>query len=234
MANSLKKVMKKEFDKDKNYNEILSKVERVSGMKKIKMKYLFAPALACIAVIGIAFGTNIINNPNNQDIIANKDKVINNNESKVEVAIVINKLDNIGALKFDAETKEIQMEDISEKFDFAKKITVPSEYKLAEVYTLYTRTSKDGEYNILHDYVLNYAKDNNHSVRIAFSRVGEPIRDYSAQGEKVSTIGNTEIIICKYEDMYIATFKHKDVYIDIETLGFTETELTDLLVSIIK
>ena len=34
--------MKKEFDKNKNYNEILSKVERVNNMKNFKMKYMLA------------------------------------------------------------------------------------------------------------------------------------------------------------------------------------------------
>lgn len=234
MSKNLKEIMKKEFDKEKNYNEILSKVERVSNMKNFKMKYLLAPAVACMAIIGIAFGTNIVNNPQKQEIIADRNVTENDKESNIHVALVINKLDNIGALKFDADTKTFEMKYLPEKYKFINELTVPKEYKLETPYMLYTRENKDKDYNILHDYVFNYIKDDNHSIRIAISEIGEPIRDYYAEGEKVSKIGKTEIIICQYEDLYIATFKDKQMNFDIETVGISETELTDLLVSIIK
>lgn len=234
MSKNLKEIMKKEFDKEKNYNEILSKVERVSNMKNFKMKYLLVPAVACVAIIGIAFGTNIVNNPQKQEIIADRNVTVNDKESNIQVALVINKLDNIGALKFDADTKTFEMKDLPEKYKFISEVTVPKEYKLETPYMLYTRENKDKDYNILHDYVFNYIKDDNHSIRIAISEIGEPIRDYYAEGEKVSKIGKTEIIICQYENLYIATFKDKQMNFDIETVGISETELTDLLVSIIK
>ena len=235
MSKNLKEIMKKEFDKDKNYNEILSKVERVSNMKNFKMKYLFVPAVACMAVIGIiTSGTNIVNNPQKQEIIADRNVTENDKESNIQVALVINRLDDIGALKFDADIKTITMEEVPEKYEFVKNATLPKEYKLAGQYILYTRENKDTDYNIPHDYVFNYIKDDNHSVRIAISEIGEPIRDYFAEGEKISKIGNTEVIICQYEDLYIATFKDKQINFDIETVGLSETELTNLLVSIIK
>lgn len=234
MSKNLKEIMKKEFDKKKNYNEILSKVERVSDMRNFKIKYLLAPAVACMALIGIVFGTNIVNNPQKQETIADRNITENDKESKIQVALVINKLDNIGAIKFDADVKTITIEEVPERYNFVKDVTVPKEYKLTESYILYTRENKDKDYNILHDYVFNYVKDDNHSIKIAISEIGEPIRDYFAEGEKTSKIGNVEIIICQYEDLYIATFKDGQINFDIETVGLSETELTDLLVSIIK
>ena len=52
--------------------------------------------------------------------------------------------------------------------------------------------------------------------------------------EKISVIENTDVIITQYEKLYLAEFKMNDVYFDIETSGITQTELVDLLVSIIK
>ena len=63
MSNSLKEVMKKEFDKNKNYNEILSKVDRLNSMKNFKMKYILAPIFMLLIIIGsfmIFNGTNLI------------------------------------------------------------------------------------------------------------------------------------------------------------------------------
>ncbi len=63
MSNSLKEVMKKEFDKNKNYNEILSKVDRLNSMKNFKIKYILAPIFMLLIIIGsfmIFNGTNLI------------------------------------------------------------------------------------------------------------------------------------------------------------------------------
>ena len=63
MPNNLKEVMKKEFDKNKNYNEILSKVDRLNSMKNFKMKYILAPIFMLLIIIGsfmIFNGTNLI------------------------------------------------------------------------------------------------------------------------------------------------------------------------------
>lgn len=63
MPNNLKEVMKKEFDKNKNYSEILSKVERVNSMNNFKMKYILAPIFMLLIIIGsfmILNGTNLI------------------------------------------------------------------------------------------------------------------------------------------------------------------------------
>lgn len=51
MFNNIKKEIEKEFDKQKNYNDILSKVEGVSDMRKSKIKYALFPI--CTIVLAI-------------------------------------------------------------------------------------------------------------------------------------------------------------------------------------
>lgn len=54
MLNNIKKEIENEFDKEKNYRAILSKVERVSNMKNFKVKYALVPiCIILIAVVGI-------------------------------------------------------------------------------------------------------------------------------------------------------------------------------------
>ena len=54
MLNNIKKEIEKDFDKQKNYDTILSKVERVSSMKNFKFRYALIPlCVIFIAVIGI-------------------------------------------------------------------------------------------------------------------------------------------------------------------------------------
>lgn len=75
MSNNLKEIMKKEFDKDKNYNEILSKVEVVSSMKNFKMKYVLAPTFILVIMIGSFMIFSDINVINQQHQIGTKDSI---------------------------------------------------------------------------------------------------------------------------------------------------------------
>ena len=117
------------------------------------------------------------------------------------------------------------------------KVKIPAEYKFKDRYNVYTRKDMEvTEYNVLHDYLFNYQKDDfSEGIKIAFSEVGEPLRDCFIDDKcKISKIGDTEIIITQYEQSYMASFKYKDIYFDIETSGITENELVELLVSIIE
>ena len=117
------------------------------------------------------------------------------------------------------------------------KVKIPAEYKFKDRYNVYTRKDMEvTEYNVLHDYLFNYQKDDfSEGIKIAFSEVGEPLRDCFIDDKyKISKIGDTEIIITQYEQSYMASFKYKDIYFDIETNGITKNELVELLVSIIE
>lgn len=220
MSNKLKEVMKKEFDKDMNYNSILSKVERVSDMKNLKVKYILAPAVTFVVLFGIIFGINTLNNPDNI--------------FEMEVALNINEIKNLTMTKMDADIKTLEILDLPEKFGFMNNVNIPKEYKIDNSYNVYTRSNINiNKYDLLHDYVFNYRKDSLNNITIAFSEIEEPIRDYYIdEGKKISKIGEDEVIISHYNETYIVTFTKDNIYFDIETVGIPQEELVKMLISI--
>ena len=148
----------------------------------------------------------------------------------------INPMQGTSMAKLDADVQTVEINSLPEKFGFINNIALPSEYKLDNSYELFTRENfNTTEYSLLHDYVFNYSKDYENTIKVAFSEVGEPIRDYFLDdSKKISKIGDVDVIISQYEKMYVATFKCKEIYFDIETNGITEEELVNLLESIIK
>lgn len=181
-----------------------------------------------ILTIGILVGTGQLN-----DNI----KIGENIDQKLNVKLNINKIKDMEMTKLDLDVKIVESKELPEKFKFMEKVKIPSEYKFKDSYNVYIRKNMDvAEYNLLHDYVFNYQKDDfSGGIKIAFSEVEEPLRDYFIDDKyKISKIGETEIIISQYEQSYIASFKYKDIYFDIETNGITESKLVELLVSIIE
>lgn len=79
-----------------------------------------------------------------------------------------------------------------------------------------------------------YTKDDVGTIEIAFSEVGAPLRDYFMNSQnEVSKIGEVEVVISQFEDKYLVTFDIDGLYFDIETKGISESELVELLNSII-
>ena len=154
----------------------------------------------------------------------------------MNVMLEINPMQGASMAKLDADVETVEINSLPEKFEFINNIKLPSEYKLDNSYEIYTRENyDDAECSLLHDYVFNYSKDCENSIKVAFSEIGEPIRDcFLEDSDKVSKIGDIDVIISQYEKMYEETFKCKEIYFDIETNGITEEELVNLLESIIK
>lgn len=158
----------------------------------------------------------------------------NNEDLKIEINV--NKLDELVMTSLDADIKELEMNKLPKKFEFINNIAIPEEYKLESKYNVYTReNAKIQEYNVLHDYVFNYRKDSMNRIVIAFSEIDKPLRDYYIKDEnKISKIGDTELIIFQYEEMFIASFNCQDTNFDVETTGITIDELVSLLQSMIN
>lgn len=212
--------IRKEFDMKANKNK--------------KIVYMITSACAIIVLcIGIIIGTNNSDFKNIYQIALEKTNTQNQEES-LKNELNINKLKVSAMVSLDADVKIIKLEDLPEKFEFIENISLPEEYKLEESYIVCTRDDKESnEYNILHDYVFSYVKDNN-KIKIAFSELEEPLRDYFIEsGDKISKIGDVEFIIYQSEEMYIVTFSYQNINFDIETTGITEDELVNLLQSII-
>lgn len=130
----------------------------------------------------------------------------------------------------------IELEQLPKELMFMENLMIPEEYEFENIYTLYTReNTEEAEYNVLHDYIFNYRKDDLSNIQISFSKIEQPIRDYFILGgDKISKIGDVELKISQWKKMYMVTFKYKDIYFDIETTGITEEQLVSLLESIIE
>ena len=215
----------------------ISNIRKEFDMKTNKnRKILYAISSICavfILGIGIFIGTGKMNNTG---LEIGKTEVNKNKEESLVVELNINKLKIMEMLDLDADIKTIDIDKLPEEFKFMENILIPEEYEFENSYTVYTRENINiEEYNILHDYILNYRKDDLNDIKIAFSKVEKPLRDYFIQdGDKISKIGDVELKISQWEEMYIVTFEYEDIYFDIETTGITENQLVDLLESLIN
>lgn len=228
--NNLKYTIQKNFDKEKNYNIILSKIERRDNMK-VKLSYVLASSFVAIALL---VGIVAYNVPKNDNEIVTPPTV----QGVLEININKAKMQSMARLDADIQEAVVDKE-INKSFPFVQKeLNAPKDLKNYGVNrVLMTRKDlSDKDYSVAHDYIWDYSNEaQDRTIRIAFSKVGKPLRDYHLSSEeKISKIENTDVIITQYEKLYLAEFKLNDVYFDIETAGITQTELIDLLVSIIK
>lgn len=202
-------------------------------------KLIYAVSSVCavlILTIGILVAPDILPIKNEDFLIGEAENTNNCEEIKTKVEININKLKELAMTSLDADVQTITMESLPEKFTFMKKIILPAEYQLEGSYNIYVRSDREvAKYDVLHDYVFNYRKNSTNSITIAFSELEEPLRDYYIdKADKVSKIGDVELIISQWKQMYIVTFEYKGIYFDIETTGITEKELVEMLQSIIQ
>ena len=216
-----------ETPKEKNKKEFYIKIIR-------NKKIIYGLSSACaVFILGVGILAMQKKSNNNEMKVENERMVSSRN---MNVMLEINPMQGTSMAKLDADVQTVEINSLPEKFEFINNIALPSEYKLDNSYELFTRENfNTTEYSLLHDYVFNYSKDCENSIKVAFSEVEEPIRDYFLDdSKKVSKIGDVNVIISKYEKMYVATFKYKEINFDIETNGITEEELVNLLESIIK
>lgn len=232
--NNLKDTIQKNFDKKKNYNIILSKIERRDNMK-VKLSYVLASSLVAIALLVGIVAYNVPKSNNENVMPPTVQGILELNINKAEYQSMM-------TLDADINIKEANTElnsEFEKDFSFVKKdINAPKDlrdYGVNKV-VMTRKDFSDKDYSIAHDYIWDYSNEaENRTIRIAFSKIGKPLRDYYLSSEeKISKIENTDVIITQYEKLYLAEFKMNDVYFDIETSGITQTELVDLLVSIIK
>jgi len=220
----------------------VSNIRKEFDMKNNKSKKIIYGITSSAAVfilgVGIIIGTNKFNNnqiQGNPYEIADSQSNKQNKKDLPEIKLNINKIKEMSATSLDADVKTIEIEKLPEKLEFIQNIKIPEEYKIEGSYNIYTRSNiNKSEYDVLHDYVFNYRKDSMNKIIITFSEIEKPLRDYYIDvGNKVSKIGDIELVISQYKDMYMVTFNFKDIYFDIETTGITENELLELLKSIL-
>lgn len=207
---------------------------KMKNSKNNKLIYWITSSAAIVIIgFGIIMGTDILKNPNYEIASLNQEK--QKNEENLKIDLQINKIKEMGLVKSDADIETIDIDKIPEEVKFMENIITLQEFKQTDMYNIYVRSNPDTKkYDLLHDYVFVYKKDKKKEIRISLSKIEEPIRDYYlGDNHKTSKIGETELKISEYKEMYMATFKIKKIYFDIETNDITENELVELLQTII-
>lgn len=222
----------KETTKEKNSHK--SYKERMIGMSNLKLKYVLAPiCMVLIAVVGYVGFLNTNNNLNNNPITDFR----GGKEESLATTININKIDNMIMADLDAQEKLLNGVNMP-YIGYMIGLEIPSDFDNKENYkAIYVRSDRNVEkYDILNNYEFTYRNtSNNRKIIIAFSEKYVPLRDYEIlDADKISKIGDVELIISQYKNMYIVKFTHKGINFDIETNDITESELISLLESIIN
>ena len=233
--NNLKEKIRKNVKEEIAISNIRKEFDMKTNKSK-KIIYIVSSVCAVLILcIGIFVGVSKLNN----NLLKNDNVQLGEAESEennLDVVLNINKLKELAKTSLDLDIKSMKIESLPDKFKFIESVNIPEGYNLESSYNIYVRNDMNTEeYNVLHDYVFNYKESSENSIIIAFSEIEKPLRDYYIDGgEKVSKIGETELVISQWEQMYIVTFEYKGIYFDIETTGITENELVDLLESIIE
>lgn len=233
--NELKEKIRKNIKEDIAISNIRKEFDMKTSKNK-KIVYSIS-SICAVFILGISIFLGVNNSlfRENGLEIGKTEDFNKNKEESLSIELNINKLKDISMAKLDADIKTIEVEKLPEKFNFMKNVIIPEKYELESSYNIYIKENKDiEEYNILHDYVFSYKKDDLNDIKIAFSEIEKPLRDYYIEeGEKISKIGDVEVIISQWKQMYIVSFEYGNIYFDIETTGITENQLITLLESII-
>ena len=203
-------IINKSFNKHINKDENLKIIKE--RMNKRNMKYLkYSLIPICLLLVISLF---LITNNNKPDIFDDTKE------------IYINEIDNMNLTSLDSDIR-VENNYMVEIYDELLNIVIPTDLNKMNGSAIFLSD------NTLNNYVIEYFNDERR-ITIAYSKTNTPIRDYFIDDGKPSIINNTNLVISKYNTMYIVTFKYNDVYFDIETSNIKENELITLLESIIN
>lgn len=170
----------------------------------------------------------------------------NKNTHTDEIKLDINKVDasfGMDRAKMDADIREVYGVFMSQ-YKFLDDLKIPSDLNIKSTMAIlinhevkkYKNEDFNKKYDTLNNYTTIYHNEiDSRNIELKFSDKYVPLRDYFFEGTpKKSIINNTQLEIFQYENMYLAMFKYNDINFDIETTDITESELIELLKSIIK
>ena len=203
-------IINKSFNKHINKDENLKIIKE--RMNKRNMKYLKYSLIPICLLLVISL--YLITNNNEPDIFDDTKE------------IYINELDNMNLTSLDSNIR-VENNYMVETYDELLNIVIPDDLNKMNGSAIFL---SDGTLN---NYIVEYF-NGDRRITIAYSESNTPIRDYFIDDGKSSIIKNTNLVISKYNTIYIVTFKYNDIYFDIETSNIEENELIDLLESIIK
>lgn len=234
----LKRVFDEKFDINEMRKEILYKTEKKEKYNiNKKLKY-------CLPILLVALIFSLSLTSKND-----KKKLITNESQENLDTIHINNINDMAALRYDADVKTLNNIDIS-KFDTLESLDIPKDINNSTYSAVYVKnvndeknfydddyyTTSSNNYDKLNNYAFNYKNSSNdRNILISFSDTNKPLRDYHFDKiGKQSKINNTNLTIYKYENLYMTEFTYQNVNYDIETSNVSEEELINLLKSIVK
>lgn len=238
--NNLKENIRKRVKEKIAISNIKEEFDKKSKKNRRIMYWITSSAAVFVLGIGLIIGRN--NLKSTDSLQGQNYGIAELSQSAPELSvsqdtdIQINELEGTRMAKIDADVKNKNIEELPEKIKFMKNISIPEDFKQQDIYEIYTNSNpKDRKYDLLHDYVFNYKKDDDNEIKIALSMLEEPIRDYWYDEEnKKSKIEDVDVNISQYQNLFMVTFKIDNIYFDIEANGITENQLINIIKSIIS
>lgn len=220
--NIIKEMYNNKLNKEKNYENILKRVEKDNNNYKIAL----VPLCIVAIVIGISVRTRVSPSINNEC-----DYQTYSTSSDLKYVININELDKLSMKKIDGKIVEVY-ENTSNYNNILDNKILPNNFKLDSSKALFIK-DKNGKYNILRQYINIYSYGEK-NITIQYSNTSEPLRDYYFEDGTKSIINGKHMIIYRYENSYFTSFSHNGTYYDIECENILEDDLINLLSSIIQ
>ncbi len=212
----IKKSISKDFDKRKNYNMIMKSINK---NKNNFLKLSILPlCILLVLYIGIVL--------NNKEIVP---------DSNLPSPIInINKLNNIKREPNDFYGSAIDLsgEELIIKQNFTLNFLIPNNLNLYRFIMLYSINQEFIGYNLIY-----FNSENTKVIDIFYSETRTKrfqCVDIEKNNMRNSKINNIDFLIGNFNDEYFVKFKYNNMYFDIETRGISETELINLLTSIVK
>lgn len=223
-----KEMYSSKINKNKNYQEILKKINN-QPKRTFYLKKILIPITSILLIFTL--------------IYINTDKKTNTLEDTIKDNKDYNTYTSNNTNENSTLTKEITIEKVKikenkllKKYNYLKEINIPNNLKEKEYHKVYLKDNEKNKYIILNNYEIKYQDiSKEKTIILSFSDKYIPLRTYYFNdNEKKYHINNQEITIYKSEYKYLTTFKYNNINFDIETNNITEEELLNLIKSIMK
>ena len=240
----MKKNIKKDFDKEKNYKEIVSQMDKKKIV--INYKYAFIPMILIIAISIILFNKQSGDKVKTFKDDSKVNSSVNQNSSDYDglnvnttssVRIIVNELRDFKLKNYNVTN---YINNINNPyFEVLKDIKIPDDFDvLADGRgVVISKDKKDKDYGKINNYELWYKNSkNNRKIIIALSDKNIPYRDFmiDRKNSNKTIINGVEVEIYKYKNTYVSIFSYKGYIFDIESCDIIEEEYIRLLYSLIK